>query len=226
MSDYFTSDPHFGHANIIKYSNRPYRNVRDMDDDLIKNSNLVVKPEDNLHILGDFCMGDVHFAIDILSELNGHIYYIFGNHDKVMRQLARESRLLYLRDGTPLRDKVRFLGEMADIFVNNQRIILNHYSMRVWNQSHRGAWHLYGHSHGSLSDDPTSLSFDVGVDCHNYKPISFDEIGAIMKRKNYVPIDHHGAPKAEGGGHYWNREEYEKQERKRVYLMLKKEFEK
>jgi len=65
--------------------------------------------------------------------------------------------------------------------------------MRVWNKSHHGAWHLYGHSHGTLPDDKNSLSFDVGVDCHNFTPINFEQVSAIMKKKNFKPIDHHGA---------------------------------
>lgn len=64
--------------------------------------------------------------------------------------------------------------------------------MRVWNKSHYGAWMLYGHSHGSLIDDPNSLSFDVGVDCHNYKPFSFEEVKEIMSHKIWKAIDHHG----------------------------------
>jgi calcineurin-like phosphoesterase family protein len=64
--------------------------------------------------------------------------------------------------------------------------------MRVWNKSHHGAWHLYGHSHGTLPDDPNALSFDCGVDCHNYTPISFEQVEAIMAKKTFKPIDHHG----------------------------------
>jgi calcineurin-like phosphoesterase family protein len=71
-------------------------------------------------------------------------------------------------------------------------IVMCHYAMRVWNRSHRGAWMLYGHSHGSLPDDPGALSIDVGVDCHDYTPISHDDIGRIMAKKTWKPIDHHG----------------------------------
>lgn len=41
-----------------------------------------------------------------------------------------------------------------------------------------GAWHLYGHSHGRLS--PQGRSLDVGVDCHNFRPISLDELTERM----------------------------------------------
>jgi hypothetical protein len=43
-------------------------------------------------------------------------------------------------------------------------------TMRVWNRSHHGSWHLYGHSHGRLPEPPTLLSMDVGVDTHDFRP--------------------------------------------------------
>ncbi len=64
--------------------------------------------------------------------------------------------------------------------------MLFHYAMRVWNASHHGSWHLYGHSHGTLPDDITSLSFDIGVDSQHYKPLSYDEVKAIMSQKEWV----------------------------------------
>jgi hypothetical protein len=53
--------------------------------------------------------------------------------------------------------------------------------------AHRGVWQLYGHSHGTLSDDEMALSFDVGVDCHNFYPISYEEVKEIMKQKKWTP---------------------------------------
>jgi calcineurin-like phosphoesterase family protein len=55
--------------------------------------------------------------------------------------------------------------------------------MRVWPHSGRGAWQLYGHSHGNLPDDPLSLSMDVGVDSHDFCPWHFEEVKKIMEAK-------------------------------------------
>ena len=63
--------------------------------------------------------------------------------------------------------------------------------MRVWNRAHRGAWHLFGHSHGNLPDDPHALSWDVGVDNNDYAPIHLDELAVIMARKVFRAVDHH-----------------------------------
>ena len=63
--------------------------------------------------------------------------------------------------------------------------------MKVWDKSHHGAWHLYGHSHGSLPDDPNSLSFDIGCNIHDYYPLEFEDVRKIMSTKTFKPIDHH-----------------------------------
>jgi len=73
-----------------------------------------------------------------------------------------------------------------------QITVLCHYAMRVWDRCHHGAWHLFGHSHGSLADDPHSLSWDVGIDANGFSPLSVPEIAAIMGRKSFRPTDHHG----------------------------------
>jgi calcineurin-like phosphoesterase family protein len=60
------------------------------------------------------------------------------------------------------------------------------------NQSHRGAWQLHGHSHGSLTPDAWSRRADVGVDCWSYMPVSFEELQKHMATKRFRPVDHHG----------------------------------
>lgn len=180
MNYFFTSDTHYGHANIIKYAKRPFTSVEEMDEHMIRKWNEVVRPGDTVYHLGDFCFSNPGRALSIANRLMGQKFLVFGNHDKGLRK------------------DQSFLGawarthDMMDINVFNQKIILCHYAMRVWNQSHRGAWQLFGHSHGSLKDDPNALSVDVGVDCWNYTPVSFDQLTERMKQKTFKPIDHHG----------------------------------
>jgi calcineurin-like phosphoesterase family protein len=75
--------------------------------------------------------------------------------------------------------------EDNDVF-NQRFILLLQYAMKVWNASHYGTWHLYVHTNGELPDHETSLSFDVGVDCHNFYPISYDEVKEIMSTKKWT----------------------------------------
>ena len=178
METWFTADTHFGHANIIKYSKRPFADTVEMNEKIISNWNSVVKPGDLVYHLGDYTFGRNDFEFDAtFKRLNGLIVLIKGNHDKLA--WANRHKFYAAHDS------------YHEINVNGQDITLCHYAMRVWNKSHYGAWNLYGHSHGSLPDDPYSRSFDIGVDCHNFYPLSFDEVKAIMDKKLFKPIDHH-----------------------------------
>ena len=104
---------------------------------------------------------------------------IKGNHEK--SALACRTRFEWIRDYYELSipDSEAARGR--------QLIVLCHYAFRVWNVSHHGSYHLYGHSHGSLEDDPNALSFDIGVDCHDFYPLSYEEVKAIMSTKNWEP---------------------------------------
>lgn len=177
---HFSADWHIGHKNILQYSKRPFATVEEHDEHLIQQQNELVQPGDNFYFLGDFALCDEERAIKFAKRLSGHKFIVFGNHDKRLRR-SKEfcSQFIWQKD-------------LTQIEVEGQKIILCHFAMKTWNQSHRGAWQLYGHSHGSLPDDPNSLSFDVGVDCWDYKPVSFEQAKAKMATKKFVPIDHHG----------------------------------
>jgi calcineurin-like phosphoesterase family protein len=177
---WFTSDSHFGHGNVIEYSNRPFDDANEMDEAMIANWNACVRPGDRVYHLGDFSFHKPEKTLKILARLQGQKYLVFGNHDKYHR-----------KDDAFLGHWV-WTKELADVKVGDQRIVLCHYAMLTWNQSHRGAWQLHGHSHGSLKPDAHALRADVGVDCWNYYPVSFDEIAKRMSKKDYQPVDHHG----------------------------------
>lgn len=176
---YFTSDHHFGHKNIIKFSERPFEDVNEMDEILIQRWNEKVNPEDEVYHLGDVGLSSSGKLRKILERLNGKIYLINGNHEKSAQDC--HSRFEWIKDYYELvvKDDEFERGE--------QLIVLFHYAMREWNASHWGTYHLYGHSHGSLPDDPASLSFDIGVDCHDFYPLSYEEVKAIMKTKSWKP---------------------------------------
>ena len=82
MSIFFTSDPHYHHANIMKYCSRPFTSVEEMDEELIKRWNSVVTKSDTIYILGDLIFTkDPAEAVRITTQLNGKIILIKGNHD-------------------------------------------------------------------------------------------------------------------------------------------------
>lgn len=85
MTIWYTSDSHFRHENIIKYSNRPFKHADEMDECLIERWNEVVKPEDHVWHLGDVTMmrsaNQRWDLYGIIRKLNGHKRLILGNHD-------------------------------------------------------------------------------------------------------------------------------------------------
>jgi calcineurin-like phosphoesterase family protein len=170
MADtWFTSDFHFGHFNIIRYCNRPFKTTEEMDACIVDRINQCVKPNDTLYFLGDFCMGSVEKVVAYRNRLKCKtIHFVEGNHDKVTRKLQSE---------------FSSWSSLSEIHVGKQGIILCHYAMRSWLHSGRGSWQLYGHSHGNLPVEPLSLSMDVGVDTHDFHPWHFDEVNMIMKEK-------------------------------------------
>jgi calcineurin-like phosphoesterase family protein len=179
-----------------------------MDECLLHNINTHVHQNDHLYYLGDWgFFGKENFATaakryrDRINCKN--ITFIWGNHDNKGRGNTDFTRLF------------RGCYDMLETKVEDQLIVLTHYSMRVWNKGHRGSWNLFGHSHGSLPDDPNALAIDVGVDAaalllkhqlhpiaaaaskleglnpNDYRPLSFEEIKTVMSKKTWKPVDHH-----------------------------------
>ena len=184
MAIWFTSDTHFNHENIIEYSSRPFADLAEMESAIIANWNTVVKPGDTVYHLGDFALswGSKHRdRIDgLLSRLNGQKWLIIGNHDRdEVTKNPRWNKVVHYHEL-----KVDLGG------LHKQRIVMSHYAMRVWNQMHRGSWMLHGHSHGNLSDIG-GKTMDVGVDVHNYAPISLNQVQAFMDGRSVVECDHH-----------------------------------
>ncbi len=163
---WFTSDFHFGHKNIIRYCNRPFENVDDMNSGLIDIWNKTVCSNDVVYHIGDFAFGKKQFIEEILKKLNGKIIFLLGNHDKEIKYNLNVEKY-----------------EQLEIVENLQRIIMNHYCMEIWNEQERGSWHLYGHSHGKFIDESNKKRIDVGIDTNNYNLYSFEQIQDIMKNK-------------------------------------------
>lgn len=66
MKKWFIADTHFSHANIIKYANRPFANVEEMDCVLIENWNLCVAEDDQVFFLGNVGLGSVQYYATML----------------------------------------------------------------------------------------------------------------------------------------------------------------
>lgn len=169
---FFTSDTHFGHANIIRFCNRPFKNVEEMDEALIENWNLVVSEDDTVFHLGDFAFGGSSVWKEIIPRLKGHINLIIGNHD---RKNLRQGYMSFFDMVVP----------QLQIEIEGNPIYLNHYPFLCYGGSYRGVWQLFGHVHSGPNAEGLDISrlealfptqYDVGVDNNDYAPISYKEV--------------------------------------------------
>jgi len=175
--NYYIADTHFGHANIIRYDNRPFENPQKMDEVLIDRWNETVSDDDTVYILGDFSWYQEDKTLQILESLSGKKVLIKGNHDRISPKIAKQFV------------KVCDYLELTD---NGTRVILSHYPMPFWNGQFRDSVHLYGHVHNShqwnvceslraelkqLQDIPMRM-YNVGcmMEWMDYSPRTLEEI--------------------------------------------------
>lgn len=178
-NDFVTSDLHLGHAKIIEYSHRPFKDLQEMNEKLILNWNNKVPPDANVYLIGDMCLAKHDEVRKFRERLNGKIFLVRGNHD----QKTIKGDLFQLFEW------VKDYHE--DDYIDGTKIVMCHYAFRAWNKSHFGSWNIFGHSHGHL-EDLGNKQFDVGVDNNpRYEPWSFKEIADIMSKRVFIKVDHH-----------------------------------
>jgi calcineurin-like phosphoesterase family protein len=222
---FFSSDFHYGHAGIVKGTSnwtdtsrcRPFETVEEHDKVLVDNINKTVGKDDVLVFLGDWSFGAyaTREHITNIRKLREQlhcqtIHFYEGNHDDEIRKNKDNAQELFTSFNQAGMIYVVEQPTEQGVKPIKQPIFLSHYAHRVWDKSHNGAWHLYGHSHGSLDEmtpliaNPTWIgdkyfvknyrTMDVGVDTHpEFRPYSYQEIKAIMeKRAVELEVDHHG----------------------------------
>lgn len=185
---FFTSDLHFGHENVIRFDNRPFNTVEEMDEEMIKRWNTKVGKGDIVYVLGDFIWkAATNEAVSIIRRLNGQIILIKGNHDRFLHNAAAKKALAGIKD-------------YDDICVTledgtTRRCILSHYFIPFYNGHRYQAIHLHEHSHFTeesaeevritteLNEKGYDLKiYNVGCMYWNYTPVTLDE---ILERKAY-----------------------------------------
>lgn len=125
---FLVSDTHFNHTNIIKYCDRPFKDITEMNNAIINNWNSIISKEDIVYHLGDFGLGNFDELKKIFDKLNGKKYLIMGNHD------LKRSKNFYLNLG--------FIGvykKQCQI----ENILLTHWPHEV----EKGVFNYYGHIH-------------------------------------------------------------------------------
>lgn len=175
MNRFFTSDLHFGHANIIKHCRRPFATVEEMDEALIHHWQARVKPGDEVYVLGDLSFHRADRTNEILRRLPGQKFLIKGNHDH-RKELKKLTRIAWWK-------------HYHEVRIDGQLVVLSHFPFETWNCAQHGSYHLHGHSHGTLP--PKGKRMDVGVDPHDFGPILWSEVDAELGRRSIAVVDHH-----------------------------------
>ena len=141
MSNYYISDLHLGHANAIRFDNRPFENVEQMEEEIVRRWNDRITPKDTVYILGDFCWQTSNSWIPILKKLKGRKVLIRGNHDP--KHIEGKLRKLF--------DDVKDYKEISD---NGRRVCMCHFPILHYNHSrNRNSYMLCGHVHGTEEND-------------------------------------------------------------------------
>lgn len=194
MAIFFTSDHHFYHNNVIRYCNRPFTNVEEMNEMLIKNWNDTVGPDDIVYCLGDFSMA--FRPVEVFStRLMGKKYLVPGNHDfchsyhKRSRNVDQRAKWTqkYVDNGwivLPEQTTIEIPG-VATFNLCHHPYKLEHPAddkYAKWRPKDDGRWLLCGHVHEKWQKFENMIN--VGVDVWDFKPVSVQQIEKIICNTN------------------------------------------
>lgn len=187
---WFTSDTHFGHSAVIEFCERPFRDVRHMEEQLVKRINSRVRPEDTLVIVGDGFFTNSGQRHKILEKINGTKILVQGNHDKGKTQIAGFDLTV----------------QTMDLLVAGKRVSVSHYpfkperfklNMPLWKAllcdvenlvrfyhkrlKDEGQYLIHGHTHSRKQFEGRLLH--VGCDAWNYYPVSLSQIESYIAKR-------------------------------------------
>jgi calcineurin-like phosphoesterase family protein len=187
---WFTSDLHFSHRNIVRFTNRGKETSQESHDNwLINLLNSYVRPEDTLYHLGDFSFArDKRDTRSIVDRLHCNDIRMFkGNHD-------RFEDLLWLKQECRNVTKVK---DYEEIRLGDTSVVLFHFPIASWHKQGYGSWHLHGHCHGNLKPEfSQGKVLDVGLDnAFNiygvHRPFAEEDIVRFMQNRDVRVNDHH-----------------------------------
>lgn len=196
--NYFISDTHFFHTNIIKYCNRPFNSAQEMQGTTVSNWKSKITEKDHVFFLGDFCMNPSSYWVLGILPFDS-MDFILGNHDK-------EKRLLKYLDCNPhIKSKIK-IHRNLEIELKEQKFFLTHYPIECSDTMPS----IVGHSHNRFTFLPAGSTIksiyrhngggeivkvlkhpilNVGVDNFNFHPVSEDEVLKFFESKNITIVD-------------------------------------
>lgn len=183
---WFTSDLHIGHTNVVDFCQRPFKDVNEMNEALVRNWNNCVKPTDTIFVLGDLALCPYKEFEPIARRLNGTKYLVKGNHDHY-------SDTQYQRVGFTVFHEIKMKLCGRDIRMSHYPYWLPWYKRlfafksELRYQERRppkipGEWLFHGHSHVKYKKANDGQRIHVGVDAWNFRPVSLNELESLMAK--------------------------------------------
>lgn len=201
MNQFLTSDLHIGHVNIIEYCNRPYKDVSEMNADLVERWNSVVAPDDEVFIIGDLAMGKLDDSLVYVGLLNGTKHLVPGNHDRMFGcQGTKYANAVqrYLDAGIEdvVEDEFAMNLQVDPLFT----VLVNHFPYQGDSReghedryqdrrpANHGDYLIHGHVHGVWRRNGRMV--DVGVDAWGGYPVSFAAVVDLFQSDdlNAIPL--------------------------------------
>lgn len=173
MSNYYISDLHLGHENAMRrFDHRPFKSLEEQDRAIIANINRTVIPQDNLFLLGDVSWYKPDKTAELIEQINcKNRFLIIGNHDSWVKNGKCKKLFQGIYDLKRIDDKGRI-------------VVLCHFPLAVWDQSHRGSYHLYGHVHDNLREDRKTPTHTILNHAEMGKAYN---VGCMMPYMDYTP---------------------------------------
>ena len=171
---WFIADWHFNHTNILKYTERPYQRVKQMNNDIVKKHNSLVQPKDIVYVLGDVAMSKKVDALKYLHRMNGRKILILGNHDTPVTKTrwitefgfeAVYSFFIADIEGhfvLMAHDPVESLFLARAVGFNRKPLITN--------------GHIHNLGEHSVDKETGNVSINVGLDVNDMLPFSFSQL--------------------------------------------------
>lgn len=166
MNIWFVADTHFGHGNIIEYEKRPYSTVEEMNEDMIKKWNSVVKEEDIVYHLGDVAICKSKEIEELLSRLNGIKKLVRGNHD-LSNSVTKWKRMGFEDVLTTTKDF--YTG--VEMEHDGEKFIISHGPIE-----NLALPNVHGHVHSNIHHLNQTTHKCVSVELIDYTPIHINEI--------------------------------------------------
>ena len=184
---YYTADTHIRDQRVFDKCAKPFADLTEYANEIVRRWNAKVQPTDTVYVLGDIAEDTTADAIELFRSLNGTKHLIVGNHDAQLLPAIRASGIFASID---------FIRVIED---SKRKVCLCHYPLMDWMEFNRGGYHVYGHVHNKTplngeayaqikvyyADKP---AFNASVDVTGYEPVTLDEMIALKNKNKDLPI--------------------------------------